>query len=161
MPVESGGRYWVLFPFLPKASSCSKPVLSVFSTGFCWNPLKNPATHNNFRRIPPNTTGFRWLPLAALRDNQRNLYSWGIEKGLVWFASRIRSNPVNYTGVMAATCSGDWGIWMSFDERQCQAVSTNGRRYPPVASGGRQRTCYLRAYYSEYELTTEHYGTGE
>ncbi|KAJ7865024.1 hypothetical protein B0H14DRAFT_2574151 [Mycena olivaceomarginata] len=68
--------------------------------------------------------------------------NWGIEKGLVWFASRIRSNPVNNTGVMAATCSGDWGIWMSFDERQCQAISTNGRRYPPVANGGRQRTCY-------------------
>ncbi|KAJ7349659.1 hypothetical protein DFH08DRAFT_807009 [Mycena albidolilacea] len=46
---------------------------------------------------------------------------------------------------MAATCSGDWRIWMSFDERQCQALPANGRRYPSVTSGG---ISYLRAYYS-------------
>jgi hypothetical protein len=33
---------------------------------------------------------------------------------------------------MAETSSGDWRIWMSFDERQYHALFD--RRYPPVAT---------------------------
>jgi hypothetical protein len=37
----------------------------------------------------------------------------GYRKSLVWFASQICLNPVDYTGVMAATCSNVQRIWIT------------------------------------------------